>query len=90
MPPLKVTEAVPLPEQLPQVKTPDVLNVTVSALAETFATAIKTVAAASVSSVLLNPFINSSLKTLSNFSPTVGLISRALRTNTVNPSIGTQ
>jgi hypothetical protein len=33
MPPRKVTELVPLPEQPPQVKTPEVLNVTGSAFA---------------------------------------------------------
>ena len=33
MPPAKVTEFVPLPEQPPQVKVPDVVNVTGSALA---------------------------------------------------------
>ena len=54
MPPRKVTELVPLPEQPAQVKVPDVVNVTGSALAVEAPTAIKPASTAAITIVFIN------------------------------------
>ncbi len=54
IPPRKVTELVPLPEQPAQVKTPDVVNVTGSAFAVEAPTAMKPASTAAITIVFIN------------------------------------